>query len=155
MAAAGRKRDIAIRVMVTAKEQREIRKAATKAAMPMSPRQGARGGAGQGMRGDLPTAFHEAGHVAAAWRHGLKVLEPQRVGRGGQRPSQVAIDRNSRRDRGAVAAGGKSGARARARTDFNRNGGQDPAGVAVKQAWREAICRWRFAKRARGVSSAA
>ena len=25
------------------------------------------------MRGDLPTAFHEAGHVAAAWRHGLKV----------------------------------------------------------------------------------
>jgi hypothetical protein len=36
MAAAGRKRDIAIRVMVTAKEQAEIRKAANKAAMPMS-----------------------------------------------------------------------------------------------------------------------
>ena len=36
MAAAGRKRDIAIRVMVTAKEQAEIRKAATKAGMPMS-----------------------------------------------------------------------------------------------------------------------
>ena len=36
MAAAGRKRDIAIRVMVTAKEQGEIRKAANKAAMPMS-----------------------------------------------------------------------------------------------------------------------
>jgi hypothetical protein len=36
MAAAGRKRDIAIRVMVTVKEQAEIRKAATKAAMPMS-----------------------------------------------------------------------------------------------------------------------
>jgi hypothetical protein len=35
-AAAGRKRDIAIRVMVTAKEQAEIRKAANKAAMPMS-----------------------------------------------------------------------------------------------------------------------
>ena len=34
--AAGRKRDIAIRVMVTAKEQAEIRKAANKAAMPMS-----------------------------------------------------------------------------------------------------------------------
>ena len=33
---AGRKRDIAIRVMVTAKEQAEIRKAANKAAMPMS-----------------------------------------------------------------------------------------------------------------------
>jgi hypothetical protein len=31
-----RKRDIAIRVMVTAKEQAEIRKAANKAAMPMS-----------------------------------------------------------------------------------------------------------------------
>jgi hypothetical protein len=30
------KRDIAIRVMVTAKEQAEIRKAANKAAMPMS-----------------------------------------------------------------------------------------------------------------------
>jgi hypothetical protein len=36
MAVAGRKRDIAIRVMVTAKEQAEIRKAANKAAMPMS-----------------------------------------------------------------------------------------------------------------------
>jgi hypothetical protein len=24
-------------------------------------------------RGDLSTAFHEAGHVVAAWRHGLKV----------------------------------------------------------------------------------
>jgi hypothetical protein len=37
MAAAGRKRDIAIRVlMVTAKEQAEIRKAANEAAMPMS-----------------------------------------------------------------------------------------------------------------------
>jgi hypothetical protein len=36
MAADGRKRDIAIRVMVTAKEQAEIRKAANKAAMPMS-----------------------------------------------------------------------------------------------------------------------
>jgi hypothetical protein len=36
MAAAGRKRDIAIRVLVTAKEQAEIRKAANKAAMPMS-----------------------------------------------------------------------------------------------------------------------
>jgi hypothetical protein len=36
MAAAGRKRDIAIRVMVTAKEQAEIRKAANKAAMPTS-----------------------------------------------------------------------------------------------------------------------
>jgi hypothetical protein len=36
MAAAGRNRDIAIRVMVTAKEQAEIRKAANKAAMPMS-----------------------------------------------------------------------------------------------------------------------
>ena len=36
MAAAERKRDIAIRVMVTAKEQAEIRKAANKAAMPMS-----------------------------------------------------------------------------------------------------------------------
>ena len=36
MAAAGRKRDIAIGVMVTAKEQAEIRKAANKAAMPMS-----------------------------------------------------------------------------------------------------------------------
>jgi hypothetical protein len=36
MAAAGRKRDIAIRVMVTAKEQAELRKAANKAAMPMS-----------------------------------------------------------------------------------------------------------------------
>jgi hypothetical protein len=36
MASAGRKRDIAIRVMVTAKEQAEIRKAANKAAMPMS-----------------------------------------------------------------------------------------------------------------------
>jgi hypothetical protein len=35
MAALGRKRDIAIRVMVTAKEQAEIRKAANKA-MPMS-----------------------------------------------------------------------------------------------------------------------
>ena len=31
-----KKRDIAIRVMVTAKEQAEIRKAANKAAMPMS-----------------------------------------------------------------------------------------------------------------------
>ena len=36
MAAAGRKRDIAIRVMVTAKKQAELRKAANKAAMPMS-----------------------------------------------------------------------------------------------------------------------
>jgi hypothetical protein len=36
MAVAGRKRDIAIRVMVTAKERAEIRKAANKAAMPMS-----------------------------------------------------------------------------------------------------------------------
>ena len=36
MAAAGRKWKIAIRVMVTAKEQAEIRKAANKAAMPMS-----------------------------------------------------------------------------------------------------------------------
>jgi hypothetical protein len=36
MAAAGRKRDYAIRVMVTAKERAEIRKAANKAAMPMS-----------------------------------------------------------------------------------------------------------------------
>jgi hypothetical protein len=36
MAVAGRKRDIAIRVMVTAKEQAEIRKAANKAAIPMS-----------------------------------------------------------------------------------------------------------------------
>jgi formylmethanofuran:tetrahydromethanopterin formyltransferase len=36
MAAAGRKRDVAVRVMVTAKEQAEIRKAANKAAMPMS-----------------------------------------------------------------------------------------------------------------------
>ena len=36
MAVAGRKRDIAIRVMVTAKEQAEIRKAANKAAMAMS-----------------------------------------------------------------------------------------------------------------------
>jgi hypothetical protein len=36
MAVAGRKRDVAIRVMVTAKEQAEIRKAANKAAMPMS-----------------------------------------------------------------------------------------------------------------------
>ena len=36
MAAAGRKRDIAIRVMVTAEEQAEIRKAANKAGMPMS-----------------------------------------------------------------------------------------------------------------------
>jgi hypothetical protein len=36
MAAAGRKRDIAIRVMVTAKEQAELRKAANKAALPMS-----------------------------------------------------------------------------------------------------------------------
>lgn len=33
---AERKRDIAIRVMVTAKEQAEIRKAANKAALPMS-----------------------------------------------------------------------------------------------------------------------
>ena len=24
-------------------------------------------------RGDLPTAFHEAGHVVAAWRRGLKI----------------------------------------------------------------------------------
>ena len=56
MAAAGRKRDIAIRVMVTAKEQAEIRKAANKAAMPMSvyvrPRRSRRAVA----RGDLPTA---------------------------------------------------------------------------------------------------
>jgi hypothetical protein len=36
MAAAGRERDIAIRVMVTAKEQAEIRKAANKATTPMS-----------------------------------------------------------------------------------------------------------------------
>ena len=36
MAAAGRKGDIAIRVMVTAKEQAEIRKAANKGATPMS-----------------------------------------------------------------------------------------------------------------------
>ena len=36
MAADGRKRDIAIRVMVTAKEQAEIRKAANKATLPMS-----------------------------------------------------------------------------------------------------------------------
>ncbi len=36
MAAAGRKRDIAIRVMVTAKERAELRRAANKAAMPMS-----------------------------------------------------------------------------------------------------------------------
>ena len=36
MAAAGRKRDIAIRVMVTAKEQAEIRRAADRAALPMS-----------------------------------------------------------------------------------------------------------------------
>ena len=36
MAAAVRKRDIAIRVMVPAKEQAEIRKAANKAGMPMS-----------------------------------------------------------------------------------------------------------------------
>jgi hypothetical protein len=36
MVAAGRKRDVAIRVMVTAKEQAEIRKAANKAAMAMS-----------------------------------------------------------------------------------------------------------------------
>jgi hypothetical protein len=36
MAAAGRKRDIAIRVMVTAKEQAELRKAASRAAMPLS-----------------------------------------------------------------------------------------------------------------------
>ena len=35
-AAAGRKPDVAIQVMVTAKEQAEIRKAANKAAMPMS-----------------------------------------------------------------------------------------------------------------------
>ena len=34
--AAERKRGIAIRVMVTAKEQAEIRKAANKAALPMS-----------------------------------------------------------------------------------------------------------------------
>jgi hypothetical protein len=33
---AARKRDIAIRVMVTAKEQAELRKAADKAALPMS-----------------------------------------------------------------------------------------------------------------------
>ena len=36
MATAGRKRDIAIRVMVTAKERAEIRKAANKEGMPMS-----------------------------------------------------------------------------------------------------------------------
>ena len=36
MAAAGRKRDIAIRVMVTAKERVEIRKAANSVAMPRS-----------------------------------------------------------------------------------------------------------------------
>ena len=36
MAIAGRKRDIAIRVMVTAKERAELRKAANKAALPMS-----------------------------------------------------------------------------------------------------------------------
>ena len=36
MAAAGRKRDIAIRVMVTVKERAEIRKAADRAALPMS-----------------------------------------------------------------------------------------------------------------------
>jgi hypothetical protein len=36
MAAAVRKRDIAIRVMVTAKEQAELRKAANRAALPMS-----------------------------------------------------------------------------------------------------------------------
>jgi hypothetical protein len=36
MAPAGRKRDIAIRVMVTVKEQAEIMKAANKAALPMS-----------------------------------------------------------------------------------------------------------------------
>ena len=36
MAVAGRKRDIAIRVTVTAKEQAELRKAANKAALTMS-----------------------------------------------------------------------------------------------------------------------
>ena len=36
MAAAVRKRDIAIRVMVTAREQADIRKAANGAALPMS-----------------------------------------------------------------------------------------------------------------------
>jgi hypothetical protein len=36
MALSERKRGIAIRVMVTAKEQAEIRKAANRAAMPMS-----------------------------------------------------------------------------------------------------------------------
>ena len=73
MAAAGRKRDIAIRVMVTAKEQAEIRKAANKAACRcrsmFAPRRLRRAVA----RGDLATAFHEAGHVAAAWSRGLKI----------------------------------------------------------------------------------
>ena len=74
MAAAGRKRDIAIRVMVTAKEQAEIRKAANKAAMPMSVYVRAKALEPRAVaRGDLATAFHEAGHVAAAWSRGLKI----------------------------------------------------------------------------------
>ena len=79
MAADGRKRDIAIRVMVTAKEQAEIRKAANKAAMPMSVYVRAKAleaarGAGMSMpRNDMPMAFHKAGHVVAAWSRGLKI----------------------------------------------------------------------------------
>jgi hypothetical protein len=49
-AAAGKKRDIAIRVMVTAKEQAEIRKATNKAAMPMSVYLRAKGACGGASR---------------------------------------------------------------------------------------------------------
>ena len=68
-----KKADIAIRVMVTAKEQAEIRKAANKAAMPMSVYVRAKALEAAVARGDLATAFHEAGHVAAAWSRGLKI----------------------------------------------------------------------------------
>ena len=63
MAVAGRKRDIAIRVMVTAKEQAEIRKSgeqSSDADVGLCSRQGARGGAGRGMS-----------NVAKRYAHGL------------------------------------------------------------------------------------
>jgi hypothetical protein len=68
-----KKADIAIRVMVTAKEQAEIRKAANRAAMPMSVYVRAKRLRRAVARGDLATAFHEAGYVVAAWSRGLKI----------------------------------------------------------------------------------
>ena len=158
-------------------------------------------------RNDLPMAFHEAGHVAAAWSRGLEIpgamivptpefqgLEPladplrgirfdgdttarareqaeirdhrssrgagsaahpqpallalsswgrrfqtgrrpgfavQWLRRGDARLSRLAGAGDPRRDRSPVAASREGRPRARRPADFDRGGGQDPAGVAI------------------------